>query len=78
MAKFKEHVVLYQRTSYSELTASLWLSLRLQVYIRFEMFAHSIKCLQKLYKILLLTFYIDMLKLSLYSEGIVNHVTGTL
>ncbi|XP_031269969.1 ABC transporter C family member 13-like isoform X2 [Pistacia vera] len=31
LAKFNEHVALYQRTSYSELTASLWLSLRLQV-----------------------------------------------
>ncbi|KAH9715832.1 multidrug resistance-associated protein 11 [Citrus sinensis] len=35
MAKFKEHVVLYQRTSYSELTASLWLSLRLQLLAAF-------------------------------------------
>lgn len=78
MAKFKEHVVLYQRTSYSELTASLWLSLRLQVYLRFQMFAVSIKCLQKLYKILIVTFDVDMLKLSSYSEGIVNHVTRPL
>ncbi|KAJ0075562.1 hypothetical protein Patl1_34753 [Pistacia atlantica] len=30
LAKFNEHVALYHRTSYSELTASLWLSLRLQ------------------------------------------------
>ncbi|KAK6911073.1 ABC transporter type 1, transmembrane domain, partial [Dillenia turbinata] len=31
LAGFSEHVTLYQRTSYSEITASLWLSLRLQV-----------------------------------------------
>lgn len=78
MAKFKEHVVLYQRTSYSELTASLWLSLRLQVYLRFQMYAVPIKCLQKLYKILIVTLDVDMLKLSSYSEGIVNHVTRPL
>lgn len=36
MAKFTEHVILYQRTSYSETTASLWLSLRLQVYVMIE------------------------------------------
>lgn len=28
---FSQHVTLYQQTSYTELTASLWLSLRLQV-----------------------------------------------
>ncbi|XP_073104173.1 ABC transporter C family member 13 isoform X5 [Elaeis guineensis] len=33
MGRFMEHVTLYQQTSYSELTASLWLSLRLQVGI---------------------------------------------
>lgn len=32
MARFMEHVSLYQRTTYSELTAGLWLSLRLQVF----------------------------------------------
>ncbi|KAM7257289.1 hypothetical protein ACFE04_013030 [Oxalis oulophora] len=31
LAKFTEHVARYQQTSYSELTASLWLSLRLQL-----------------------------------------------
>ncbi|XP_065867125.1 ABC transporter C family member 13 isoform X1 [Euphorbia lathyris] len=31
LAKFNEHVTLYQRTSYSEIIASLWLSLRLQL-----------------------------------------------
>ncbi|KAK2986502.1 hypothetical protein RJ640_021377, partial [Escallonia rubra] len=31
LTRFTEHVILYQRTSYTELTASLWLSLRLQV-----------------------------------------------
>ncbi|KAJ6326174.1 hypothetical protein OIU78_013303 [Salix suchowensis] len=31
MKKFIEHVTLYQRTSYSEIIASLWLSLRLQL-----------------------------------------------
>ncbi|MQM07035.1 hypothetical protein Taro_039864 [Colocasia esculenta] len=31
MARFMQHVALYQQTSYSELTASLWLSLRLQL-----------------------------------------------
>ncbi|KAH9667473.1 multidrug resistance-associated protein 11 [Citrus sinensis] len=41
MAKFKEHVVLYQRTSYSELTASLWLSLRLQLSSYSEAFIIS-------------------------------------
>ncbi|KAK7270617.1 hypothetical protein RJT34_25919 [Clitoria ternatea] len=30
-AKFMEHVMLYQRTSYTETVASLWLSLRLQL-----------------------------------------------
>ncbi|KAJ0008012.1 hypothetical protein Pint_30337 [Pistacia integerrima] len=35
LAKFNEHVALYQRTSYSELTASLWLSLRLQLLAAF-------------------------------------------
>ncbi|KAK9281952.1 hypothetical protein L1049_004861 [Liquidambar formosana] len=33
--RFIEHVTLYQRTSYSELTASLWLSLRLQLIAAF-------------------------------------------
>ena len=32
LARFTDFVTQYQRTSYSELTASLWLSLRLQVY----------------------------------------------
>ncbi|KAF8393024.1 hypothetical protein HHK36_021265 [Tetracentron sinense] len=31
LARFTENVALYQQTSYSEITASLWLSLRLQV-----------------------------------------------
>ncbi|CAK7336312.1 unnamed protein product [Dovyalis caffra] len=31
LEKFMEHVTLYQRTSYSEMIASLWLSLRLQL-----------------------------------------------
>ncbi|KAJ4718638.1 ABC transporter family protein [Melia azedarach] len=35
MNKFNEYLVLYQRTSYSELTASLWLSLRLQLLAAF-------------------------------------------
>ncbi|MED6116528.1 ABC transporter C member 13 [Stylosanthes scabra] len=30
-AKFVEHITLYQKTSYTETVASLWLSLRLQV-----------------------------------------------
>ncbi|KAJ7951988.1 ABC transporter C family member 13 [Quillaja saponaria] len=30
-ARFTEHVTLYQKTSYTEVTASLWLSLRLQL-----------------------------------------------
>ncbi|XP_044487071.1 ABC transporter C family member 13 isoform X3 [Mangifera indica] len=34
-AKFNEHVALYQRTSFSELIASLWLSLRLQLLAAF-------------------------------------------
>lgn len=34
-ARFKEHVALYQKTSYSEITASLWLSLRLQLLAAF-------------------------------------------
>ncbi|XP_068652459.1 ABC transporter C family member 13 [Aristolochia californica] len=34
-ARFTEHVRTYQRTSYSELTASLWLSLRLQLLAAF-------------------------------------------
>ncbi|XP_037494972.1 ABC transporter C family member 13 isoform X2 [Jatropha curcas] len=34
-AKFTEHVTLYQRTSYSEIIASLWLSLRLQLLAAF-------------------------------------------
>nr|QIT08316.1 putative ABC transporter C family member 13 [Siraitia grosvenorii] len=29
--RFTEHIILYQQTSYSEITASLWLSLRLQL-----------------------------------------------
>jgi ATP-binding cassette subfamily C (CFTR/MRP) protein 10 len=32
LERFIQHVTLYQKTSYSELIASLWLSLRLQVY----------------------------------------------
>ncbi|KAH9715829.1 multidrug resistance-associated protein 11 [Citrus sinensis] len=39
--KSEEHVVLYQRTSYSELTASLWLSLRLQLSSYSEAFIIS-------------------------------------
>ncbi|KAK8918386.1 ABC transporter C family member 13 [Platanthera zijinensis] len=35
MAKFSEHVGLYLKTSYSETTASLWLSLRLQLLAAF-------------------------------------------
>ncbi|XXG51840.1 hypothetical protein AAC387_Pa03g0319 [Persea americana] len=35
LARFIEHVALYQQTSYSELTASLWLSLRLQLIAAF-------------------------------------------
>ncbi|OAY65185.1 ABC transporter C family member 13 [Ananas comosus] len=35
MARFMEHVSLYQRTTYSELTAGLWLSLRLQLLAAF-------------------------------------------
>ncbi|XP_059642397.1 ABC transporter C family member 13 isoform X2 [Cornus florida] len=35
VSKFAEHVTLYQRTSYSEITASLWLSLRLQFLAAF-------------------------------------------
>ncbi|KAK1557413.1 hypothetical protein Q3G72_024236 [Acer saccharum] len=35
LAKFKGHVALYQRTSYSESIASLWLSLRLQLLASF-------------------------------------------
>ncbi|KAL0903582.1 hypothetical protein M5K25_027971 [Dendrobium thyrsiflorum] len=35
MAKFSKHVALYQKTSYSEITASLWLSLRLQLLAAF-------------------------------------------
>lgn len=31
MGRFIEHMTRYQRTSYSEISASLWLSLRLQV-----------------------------------------------
>ncbi|XP_043706853.1 ABC transporter C family member 13 isoform X2 [Telopea speciosissima] len=36
MAKFTENVSVYQQTSYSEITASLWLSLRLQVCTTFS------------------------------------------
>uniref|UniRef100_A0A1D1XUS0 ABC-type xenobiotic transporter n=1 Tax=Anthurium amnicola TaxID=1678845 RepID=A0A1D1XUS0_9ARAE len=35
MARFMQHVALYQQTSYSELIASLWLSLRLQLLAAF-------------------------------------------
>ncbi|KAF9613747.1 hypothetical protein IFM89_010477 [Coptis chinensis] len=35
LARFTEHVALYQRTSYTEITASLWLSLRLQFLAAF-------------------------------------------
>ncbi|OVA01330.1 ABC transporter [Macleaya cordata] len=35
LARFTEHIALYQKTSYSELTASLWLSLRLQLLAAF-------------------------------------------
>lgn len=35
MDKFSKHVALYQKTSYSEITASLWLSLRLQLLAAF-------------------------------------------
>ncbi|KAJ1428488.1 P-loop containing nucleoside triphosphate hydrolase [Sesbania bispinosa] len=34
-AKFTEHVTLYQKTSYTEIVASLWLSLRLQLLAAF-------------------------------------------
>ncbi|KAK7325305.1 hypothetical protein VNO77_29465 [Canavalia gladiata] len=34
-AKFTEHVLLYQRTSFTEIVASLWLSLRLQLLAAF-------------------------------------------
>ncbi|OAY37002.1 hypothetical protein MANES_11G066800v8 [Manihot esculenta] len=37
LVKFKELVALYQRTSYSEIIASLWLSLRLQLLAAFIM-----------------------------------------
>lgn len=37
LSRFNEHVMLYQRTSYSEITSSLWLSLRLQVYFKIKM-----------------------------------------
>ncbi|KAF5176046.1 ABC transporter ATP-binding protein/permease VMR1, partial [Thalictrum thalictroides] len=36
--RFIEHVALYQRTSYSEVMASLWLSLRLQLLAAFVIF----------------------------------------
>ncbi|KAL5574463.1 hypothetical protein UlMin_016162 [Ulmus minor] len=35
LARFIKHVTLYQQTSYTELTASLWLSLRLQLLAAF-------------------------------------------
>ncbi|XP_038713738.1 ABC transporter C family member 13 isoform X2 [Tripterygium wilfordii] len=35
LSSFTEHVALYQQTSFSELTASLWLSLRLQLLAAF-------------------------------------------
>ncbi|XP_030491896.2 ABC transporter C family member 13 isoform X1 [Cannabis sativa] len=35
LEKFMKHVMLYQKTSYTELTASLWLSLRLQLLAAF-------------------------------------------
>ncbi|XP_038982338.1 ABC transporter C family member 13-like isoform X1 [Phoenix dactylifera] len=35
LARFMEHITLYQQTSYSERTASLWLSLRLQLLAAF-------------------------------------------
>ncbi|KAI3939222.1 hypothetical protein MKX01_002090 [Papaver californicum] len=35
LGKFMDHIALYQKTSYSELTASLWLSLRLQLLAAF-------------------------------------------
>ncbi|XP_020232217.1 ABC transporter C family member 13 isoform X3 [Cajanus cajan] len=34
-AKFAEHITLYQKTSYTEIVASLWLSLRLQLLAAF-------------------------------------------
>lgn len=34
-AKFMEHITLYQKTSYTEIAASLWLSLRLQLLAAF-------------------------------------------
>lgn len=34
-AKFTEHITLYQKTSYTEIVASLWLSLRLQLLAAF-------------------------------------------
>lgn len=35
LARFIDHVAIYQKTSYTELTASLWLSLRLQLIAAF-------------------------------------------
>ncbi|XP_060205268.1 ABC transporter C family member 13 isoform X1 [Lycium barbarum] len=35
LLKFNQHLMIYQRTSYSEVTASLWLSLRLQLLAAF-------------------------------------------
>lgn len=40
LATFTRHVLMYQQTSYSELTASLWLSLRLQVYHKILKWLH--------------------------------------
>lgn len=42
LAAFTRHVLMYQQTSYSELTASLWLSLRLQVYHKILKWLHYI------------------------------------
>ncbi|PIA65651.1 hypothetical protein AQUCO_00100866v1, partial [Aquilegia coerulea] len=38
LARFIEHIALYQQTSYSEVMASLWLSLRLQLLAAFVIF----------------------------------------
>ncbi|KAH9667477.1 multidrug resistance-associated protein 11 [Citrus sinensis] len=49
-----------------------------EVYLRFQMYAVSIKCLQKLYKILIVTFDVDMLKLSSYSEAFIISFIATM
>lgn len=39
LAKFIKHLRLYQQTTYTELTASLWLSLRIQVYFIIDIYS---------------------------------------